>query len=216
MSWPDGLQILFWVAVSLDQVDSGLYSAIGDCDPNGRDGGRANHLVRSAQAAILARPGKISTLDLGAGPGEPPQPPFEFIEEHATGSQPTVSVRDGKGKQWRAKWGNEVKSRNVCRADGGGVPDTSPKRPHFIRRGANRGAGELARARHAASRRTAASAMHGSSFEDHGVREACSTSTAGPGTTTRSSGRASSTVSRSWPCCSRTGITKTAATSPAA
>jgi hypothetical protein len=56
-------------------------------------------------------PGDVERLDLAAGPGGPhgaPQPPFDFIEEHASGSQPCLSVRDGRGQRWRVKWGHEV------------------------------------------------------------------------------------------------------------
>lgn len=56
-------------------------------------------------------PGDVERLDLAAGPGGAdgrPHPPFQFIEEHQTGSQPCVSVRDARGRRWRVKWGNEV------------------------------------------------------------------------------------------------------------
>jgi hypothetical protein len=56
-------------------------------------------------------PGAVETLDMTAGPGGPeqaPQPPYRFIEEHSTGSQPCVSVHDGNGRRWRVKWGPEV------------------------------------------------------------------------------------------------------------
>src|SRR5678815_54102 len=45
------------------------------------------------------------------GPGNPaqsPTPPFQFIEEHDSGSQPCISVRDSRGRRWRVKWGGEV------------------------------------------------------------------------------------------------------------
>ena len=57
-------------------------------------------------------PGAVTALDAIYGPGHAgsgPQPPFQFLEEHTTGSQPTVSVRDGRGKVWRVKWGQEVR-----------------------------------------------------------------------------------------------------------
>ena len=38
-----------------------------------------------------------------------PAPPFQFVEEHFTGSQPCLAVRDGRGRLWRVKWGHEVK-----------------------------------------------------------------------------------------------------------
>jgi hypothetical protein len=56
--------------------------------------------------------GPIDQLDLGHGPGGAdgmPVPPFAFIDEHATGSQPCVSVRDARGQKWRVKWGHEVR-----------------------------------------------------------------------------------------------------------
>jgi hypothetical protein len=56
-------------------------------------------------------PGDIERLDLAAGPGGldgAPQPPFHFIEEHLSGSQPCVSVRDARGRRWRVKWGPEA------------------------------------------------------------------------------------------------------------
>lgn len=109
MSWSDTLQILFWIAVSLV---GGFWIVFGywrlRSEWQRRREGETP--LRSHQAAIWRDPGKISALDLGAGPGQPPQPPFQFIEEHATGSQPTVSVRDAKGREWRVKWGAEVRT----------------------------------------------------------------------------------------------------------
>ena len=52
------------------------------------------------------------TLDLTAGPGGrdgTPTPPFVFLEEHTGGTQPCCSVRDARGRQWRVKWGHEVR-----------------------------------------------------------------------------------------------------------
>ena len=49
-------------------------------------------------------PGRVEALDVTAGPGGPsqaPAPPFRFIEEHTTGSQPCVSVHDANGRRWR-------------------------------------------------------------------------------------------------------------------
>lgn len=60
---------------------------------------------------IWRDPGAISAADLEAGPSGPegaPAPPFHFVEEHDTGSQPCVSVRDARDREWRVKWGQEV------------------------------------------------------------------------------------------------------------
>lgn len=56
-------------------------------------------------------PGDVAALDMVAGPGGPaqaPVAPYRFIEEHSTGTQPCVSVRDANGRRWRVKWGAEV------------------------------------------------------------------------------------------------------------
>jgi hypothetical protein len=93
-------------------------------------------------------PGDVARLDMTAGPGgasQTPAPPFAFIEEHATGSQPCVSVRDANGRRWRVKWGHEVQ------------PETMAVRlawacgyfaeiTHFVPSGTIDGAGALARA----------------------------------------------------------------------
>ena len=67
--------------------------------------------LQSVQAFIWRDPGDVATLDLAAGPGGKdgvPRPPFTFIEENLTGSQPCVSIRDARGSKWRVKWGDEV------------------------------------------------------------------------------------------------------------
>jgi hypothetical protein len=62
-------------------------------------------------------PGDVELLDLSSGPGGAggaPAPPFTFIEEHLTGSQPCVSVTDARRRRWRVKWGNEVRAENFA------------------------------------------------------------------------------------------------------
>ena len=105
-------------------------------------------LLASAHA-IWRDPGDVAALDLVNGPGGSsgaPQPPFEFVEEHASGSQPCVSVRDGSGRRWRIKWGNEVRSENFavrlvwgC----GYFAETT----YFVEAGEIAGSGDLQRAR---------------------------------------------------------------------
>jgi hypothetical protein len=69
--------------------------------------------LAASRHALWRDPGDQKQLDMANGPGGPdgaPQPPFTFIEEHLTGSQPCVSVTDAKGRRWRVKWGGEVRS----------------------------------------------------------------------------------------------------------
>ena len=79
---------------------------------------RAGPRPLAASAHVLWRdPGSVSQLDLRDGPGGPtgaPAPPFRFVEEHLTGTQPCVSVRDAQGRRWRVKWGAEVRSENFA------------------------------------------------------------------------------------------------------
>jgi len=73
--------------------------------------------LAATEHSIWRDPGDIASLDLRDGPGGRdgvPVPPYAFIEEHTTGSQPCVSIRDGRGRCWRVKWGGEVQSENFA------------------------------------------------------------------------------------------------------
>lgn len=145
MSWSDALQILFWIAVSLA---AGFWIVFGywrlRSDWKRRREGRPP--LRSHHVAIWRDPGDIGTLDLAAGPGQPPHPPFQFIEEHLTGSQPTVGVRDVNGREWRVKWGSEVRTETfgtrLAWALGYFAEQT-----HFLAEGEIAGARDLTRAK---------------------------------------------------------------------
>ena len=109
MSWSDALQILFWIAVS---VTAGFWIVFGywrlKSELKRRQEG--DPPLQSRRVAIWSDPGDVSKRDLAAGPGEPPRPPFTFVEEHDTGSHPCVSVRDATRREWRVKWGSEVRT----------------------------------------------------------------------------------------------------------
>ena len=144
-SWSDALQILFWIAVA---VIGGWWMVFGYWRmlsewKRRREGPPPLH---SRQAVIWREPGDIPALDLAAGPGEPPEPPFQFIEEHSTGSQPTVSVRDGKGKEWRVKWGAEVRTETFATRLAWALGYFA-EQTHFIAEGEIRGARDLSRAK---------------------------------------------------------------------
>lgn len=71
------------------------------------------HKLRATRASLWSDPGRVESLDFRAGPGGQngaPVPPFRFLEEHATGSNPCLSVKDAQGRTWRVKWGDEVRS----------------------------------------------------------------------------------------------------------
>jgi hypothetical protein len=61
---------------------------------------------------IWHEPTLAEATDLRFGPGGAagaPVPPYRFIEEHFTGSQPCVAVCDARDRLWRVKWGHEAK-----------------------------------------------------------------------------------------------------------
>ncbi len=67
--------------------------------------------LASRREIIWRDPGDVTALDLAAGPGGAdgaPAPPFRFLEEHTSGSQPCVSVQDARQRRWRVNWGPEV------------------------------------------------------------------------------------------------------------
>jgi hypothetical protein len=73
--------------------------------------------LSASRHSIWRDPGDVESLDLAGGPGGPdghPVPPFRFVEEHLTGSQPCVSVIDGHQRRWRVKWGDEVRAENFA------------------------------------------------------------------------------------------------------
>ena len=128
------------------------------------------------------------------GPSQAPVAPYRFIEEHANGSQPCVSVHDANGRRWRVKWGHEVQPETLAVrlawACGYFAEVT-----HFVASGTIEGAPRAGARGVVPGSRRAASSTRGSSSTIRPSRS-CSRSTAGRGPTTRSSARASSPGSK--------------------
>lgn len=64
-------------------------------------------------AVLWTDPGNIAGRDLLWGNGSAaraPKAPFTFVEEDTDGTQPKVVVRDANGREWSAKFGDEVHS----------------------------------------------------------------------------------------------------------
>lgn len=56
-------------------------------------------------------PSRLSNWVWGVGGrARAPRPPFRFVEEDLTGTNPKVTVRDARGAEWTVKWGPEVQS----------------------------------------------------------------------------------------------------------
>ena len=148
MSLTDALQFLFWLALSLTigfWVVHGYWRVRSEITRSAEGGAP----LRSSQEAMWRDPGAISAEDLEAGPCRPkgaPAPPFHFLEEHDTGTQPCVSVRDAAGQEWRVKWGHEVHTEvfgtRLAWALGYFAEPT-----YFVRSGTIEGTGDLRRAK---------------------------------------------------------------------
>lgn len=79
-----------------------------------RAGPRRLYAVRHR---IWREPSASDLADLRYGPGGAdgvPEPPFAFVEEHFTGSQPCVAVRDARERLWRVKLGHEAKPESFA------------------------------------------------------------------------------------------------------
>jgi hypothetical protein len=66
---------------------------------------------------IWADPGAVEKLDFAGGPGGRegmPKPPFIFIEEILSGSNPKVRVRDFNDVTWTVKFGPEAKAETFA------------------------------------------------------------------------------------------------------
>jgi hypothetical protein len=73
--------------------------------------------MASRRHRIWRDPTEADLADLRFGPGGAdgvPAPPFVFVSEHLTGSQPCVSVVDARGRRWRVKWGHEAKPESFA------------------------------------------------------------------------------------------------------
>lgn len=110
MSLSHVLQILFWTAFSI-VVGTWIVFAYWRLRSNRIRRLEGEAPLRSSRAVIWRDPGALTAAEIREGPcgrGGGPAEPFHFVEEHDTGSQPCVSIRDARGREWRVKWGQEV------------------------------------------------------------------------------------------------------------
>jgi hypothetical protein len=74
-------------------------------------------LLLATRHRIWREPTLADLSDLRFGPGGAegvPSPPFQFVKEHLTGSQPCVAVRDAAGRLWRVKWVQEARPESFA------------------------------------------------------------------------------------------------------
>jgi hypothetical protein len=76
--------------------------------------GQSKKKGRAKESATSVAPQRPTVWrDPGAGPGgkkHAPKPPFTFVEEDTSGTNPKVKVTDAAGQRWGVKWGSEIHS----------------------------------------------------------------------------------------------------------
>ena len=101
-------------------------------------------------APILWRdPGAVETLDfVGGVTGRKatPQPPFTFVEESTSGSNPKIHVTDANGVHWTVKFGSEVNAETFATRMAW-VVGYFVEPAYFVRSGNIQNVGKLTRAK---------------------------------------------------------------------
>jgi len=70
-----------------------------------------------AEQILWQDPGPVAAWDFGGtvSAGVPsPQPPYTFLQEDLSGTQPKIFVRDRAGITWNVKFGSEAKVESFC------------------------------------------------------------------------------------------------------
>lgn len=74
-------------------------------------------VIRQGQYLLWHDPGAVEKLDFRYGMGGPefaPKPPFTFVEEDTSGTNPKVHVRDANERLWAIKFGEEASPDTFC------------------------------------------------------------------------------------------------------
>src|SRR5215831_18710145 len=69
------------------------------------------------KGVLWSDPGDVSALDFAGTVGTPvalPKPPFTFVREDLSGTQPKLFATDANGTMWNVKFGFEVRSESFC------------------------------------------------------------------------------------------------------
>ncbi len=111
MDWPD---LLLWIGIATAGVFLGgvVLRLVWQVRGQWRIRRAGPRKLLASRHRLWRDRGTPTLADLRFGPGGregAPKAPFTFIEEHLSGSQPCVSVRDANGRLWRVKWGSEVR-----------------------------------------------------------------------------------------------------------
>lgn len=78
---------------------------------------RADTTPTEGLNVLWTDPGDVASLDFRygiGGIGRQPEPPFRFLNEDSSGSNPKVNVVDAGGTKWNVKWGHEASPSTFC------------------------------------------------------------------------------------------------------
>jgi hypothetical protein len=78
---------------------------------------KAKAPIQKGTPVLWRDPGEVEQLDFVGGPGgrqRAPKPPFTFVEENLSGSNPKVRVTDANGVKWAVKFGSEVNAESFA------------------------------------------------------------------------------------------------------
>jgi len=73
--------------------------------------------LTAGQNILWMDPGDVASLDFQYGTGgsdRQPQPPFQFVDEDLSGTNPKINVTDSRGMKWNIKWGEEASPSTFC------------------------------------------------------------------------------------------------------
>ena len=105
------------VIVALGFISSATAQKEKSSKEKGSKEEKAAKAPKVGKPVIWADPGAVENLDLAGGIGgrdRAPRPPFTFIEENLSGSNPKVKVSDANGVEWTAKFGTEVNAETFA------------------------------------------------------------------------------------------------------
>ena len=115
------------VCVAAVHVSAAQHNAVAgalqDTPAGGKKTGSAKDRDEPLPASMVTKPvlwhqsADIASLDLYEGQGgtkHAPRPPFTFLEENKSGTNPKFDVTDADGHKWRVKLGEEARPEVVA------------------------------------------------------------------------------------------------------
>ena len=140
--------VIFSVLLALGVAADGLAQKDKEKDKKSKKKGNSSAPTQTGTPAMWTDRGNVSALDLKLGIGSEegmPKPPFTFVKEDTSGTNPKVRITDANGVSWNIKFDEEVHAEvaasRIVWASGYMVEES-----YFIPSGTIAGVGKLSRA----------------------------------------------------------------------